>query len=94
MSMTEMKKNKAELSEEMLNEVAGGADKGKLIENGVEIVKKVVDAVSGGKDGKEGGGAPAPGAPGGNTQHNNNEHSAQQASQTGNNINKMGMTVK
>ena len=92
--MTEMKKNKAELSEEMLNEVAGGADTGKLIENGVEIVKKVVDAVSGGKDGKEGGGAPASGAPGGNTQHNNNEHSAQQASQTGNNINKMGMTVK
>ncbi len=91
--MAEMKR--AELSENMLNEVAGGVDAGKLIKTGTEIATTVMDLVKKGKEKKQDGGkAPAaPGGAGGNTQTNKNDHGVQFASQVGDNNNTGGIVL-
>ena len=84
---------KAELSEESLEDVAGGVGPAAIvpfIPTIIDVTKKLING--GDKDKKDGGGTPAPAAPG-NTQENKNSHSAQQATQTGNNINENGMNV-
>ena len=85
---------KAELSEESLEDVAGGVGPAAIvpfIPTIIDVTKKLING--GDKDKKDGTPAPAAPAAPGNTQENKNSHSAQQATQTGNNINEQGMNV-
>ena len=91
-ALTELAKasGKTEVSEESLDQVAGGVPPvvvPLITELGKEIVKKVI----GGKDDKKKD-APAGGGSG-LTQNNSGNKGAQQNSQTGNNTNSQGMTV-